>query len=41
MALYQLPADWPLIGWAVLMALAYGVALLGLAGRRLARRELL
>lgn len=41
LALYRLPPDWSLIGWAVLMAVAYGAALLGLAGRKLARRELL
>lgn len=41
MPLYGLAPNWPLMGWAVLMALAYVMALLGLAGRRLARRELL
>ncbi|WP_172425097.1 ABC-2 transporter permease [Vandammella animalimorsus] len=41
LALYGLPPDWPMIGWAVLMAAAYGAALLALAGRKLARRELL
>lgn len=41
LSLYSLPPNWPLMGWAVLMAAAYVLALLGLAGRRLARRELL
>ena len=41
LALYPIAPDWPLIGWAMLMAAAYCTALLGLAGRKLARRELL
>ena len=41
LSLYGMAPDWPALGWAALMAVAYGAALLGLAGRQLARRELL
>lgn len=41
LALYNLAPNGALMGWAVLMALAYIAVLLALAGRKLARRELL
>ncbi|SHF66206.1 ABC-type transport system involved in multi-copper enzyme maturation, permease component [Lampropedia hyalina DSM 16112] len=41
LSLYGLPVQWPVLGWAVLMALAYCGLLLSLATWKLKRREFL